>query len=90
MLREEEQDAHYLSKAREDPYSLALLNIVNIRIQMIRDQLESRIAINLTESQVFHLLGQLYALKGMKDLPEEAQTYLDELPEAEVEGEEEA
>jgi len=83
MLVEEEKLAHYLAKAQEDPYSSAILEIVDKRIEAVQQILSSKAALNFEATQVFHYLGQLQAYQGIRDLPIHALEYLDALPEEE-------
>ena len=83
MKVEEQELANYLAKAEEDPFSQALLDIAKLRIRMITDELKSQTTIQMKETTIYHLLGQLYALHGMVERPREAKEYLDSLPEEE-------
>jgi uncharacterized Rmd1/YagE family protein len=83
MLIEEQQFAHYLAKAEEDPYSQAIMDIAKVRIKMITDELQSKNTLKMKETTIYHLLGQLFALNEILELPKMAQEHLDSLPEEE-------
>jgi len=87
MIEAEEKLSHYLIKAEEDPYSEAILQVAQIRMDMIVEQLKSANAINLQPTQLMHYVGQLFALQQIVLLPLQAKEHLDSLPnEEEVKG----
>lgn len=83
MIEAEERNAHYLSKAREDPYSLAILEVAKARLDMVDIKIKDRQAINLEPNQVYYYLGMIFALEQIVKLPELAQELLKGIPENE-------
>lgn len=74
------ENATFLAKILEDPYSEALMSVVKIRIEMLEDAIHQK-AYALTPHNTYYLLGQLFALKEVVRIPELAREELDALEE---------
>jgi hypothetical protein len=80
MIEAEEKNAHYLAKAREDPYSLAILEVAKVRLEDIIEKFKLMNVTKMGDNELNHLMGQLFAFNLICNLPEEAQKFQDTLP----------
>jgi hypothetical protein len=75
------ENAKFLAKLTDDPYSEALMSVIKIRVDMVEEQIH-RLGFKLEPHQIYHLEGQLFALKEIIKIPELAADELEALEEA--------
>lgn len=73
------ENATFLAKILEDPYSEALMQVIKLRIELLEDLIHHK-SYGITSNNLYHLLGQLFALKEVVRIPELAREELDALP----------
>lgn len=72
------ENASFLAKLLEDPYSESLINVIKLRVQMLEDLIHNK-AYALESHNTYHLLGQLFALKEVLKIPDLAREELEAL-----------
>jgi hypothetical protein len=75
------ENANFLAKITEDPYSEAMMEVIKTRERMLIDQIH-RLNIKLEPHQLYHLEGQLFALREVIKVPDLAREELEGLEEA--------
>jgi len=75
-----EENANFLSKLSEDPYSDALMEVIKERKALIENQIYT-LAYKIKPEQLYHLEGQLFAIKRILEIPDEAKNILNTLNE---------
>lgn len=76
----QEEKAPFIAKAEQDPYSQAIMEVVEELASNIEQQIHFQ-ALKLEPHQLYYLEGSLWAYKSILAMPEAAKKHLIELEE---------